>query len=237
MRLVSQMLNPNRPWGQVTELSREYGVSRKFLYELQHKALTSMKAGLLPQPPGRKAACNQVEIDDDFVRRAIAISMSVVPATVRTVQLLLELLCGVHRSTGYISQTAQQLGEAARPYLQGLHIPLQALSEADEIFQGRQPCLTPFVSDPTDFSIDWLEAWSAASSVVVLLVIFSGIAFLWFTGVLRDLIGLIGEQEDHFFATIFFGSSILYVALGFVWAAIFGAMLGIYSNISFISRQ
>jgi hypothetical protein len=142
MRLVSQMLNPNRPWGQVTELSREYSVSRKFLYELQHKARASMQAGLLPRPSGRKAARKQVEIDDDFVRRAIAIGLSVVPGTVRTVQLLLELLCGVHRSTGYISQTAQQLGEAARQYMAGLHLPLQALGEADEIFQGRQPCLT-----------------------------------------------------------------------------------------------
>jgi hypothetical protein len=43
---------------------------------------------------------------------------------------------------------------------------------------------------------------------------------------------LIGEREDRFFATIFFGSGILYVALGFVWAAIFGAILGIYSTLS-----
>jgi hypothetical protein len=47
--------------------------------------------------------------------------------------------------------------------------------------------------------------------------------------VVRDLIG---EREDRFFATIFFGSGILYVALGFVWAAIFGAILGIYSTLS-----
>jgi hypothetical protein len=64
---------------------------------------------------------------------------------------------------------------------------------------------------------------------VVLLVVFSGIAFLWFTGVIRDLIG---EREDHFFATVFFGSGILYIALGFVWAAILGAILGIYSTLS-----
>ncbi len=85
------------------------------------------------------------------------------------------------------------------------------------------------VSGPTELSIEWLENWSRISSIVVLLIVFSGIAFLWFTGVIRDLIG---EREDRFFATIFFGSGILYVALGFVWAAIFGAMLGIYSTIS-----
>lgn len=84
-------------------------------------------------------------------------------------------------------------------------------------------------SSPTELGIEWLQNFSAVSSIVVLLVVFSGIAFLWFTGVIRDLIG---EREDHFFATIFFGSGILYVALGFVWAAIFGAMLTIYSSSS-----
>jgi len=85
------------------------------------------------------------------------------------------------------------------------------------------------VSGPTEFSLEWLENLTGNSSLVVLLVVFSGIAFLWFTGVIRDLIG---DREDHFFATIFLGSGIIYVALGFVWAAIFGAILGIYSTLS-----
>lgn len=80
-------------------------------------------------------------------------------------------------------------------------------------------------SGPTEFSPEWLENWSSTSTIIVLLVVFSGIAFLWFTGVIRDLIG---EREDKFFSTIFFGSGILFVALGFVWAAVFGAILRIY---------
>ena len=83
------------------------------------------------------------------------------------------------------------------------------------------------VREPVDFSLEWLDELSKTASIVLLFVVFSGIAFLWFTGVIRDLIG---EREDHFFATIFFGSGILYVALGFVWAAIFGAILGIYTK-------
>lgn len=142
MGLAMLMLNPTRPWGQATALSQEYGVSRKFLYGLRRKAIVSIADGLMPQQSGRKAASNQVEIDDEFVRRAIGISMSVVPGAVRTTQLLLELLLGVHRSIGYISQTAKQLGANALEYIQGLSLPIQALGEADEIFQGRNPCLT-----------------------------------------------------------------------------------------------
>jgi hypothetical protein len=41
----------------------------------------------------------------------------------------------------------------------------------------------------------------------------AGIAFLWFIGVLRDRIG---EREDRFFATVFLGSGLLFVAMIFV---------------------
>jgi hypothetical protein len=140
--LVSLMLNPFRTWGLVTELSREYRVSRKFLYELRDKAAASISEALLPKAAGRKANSKLVEIDDRFVRRAIAICLSVVPGTVRTVQALLDLLFEVHRSSGYISQTAKKIGAEALEYNQSLSLPVLALAEADEIFQGRQPCLT-----------------------------------------------------------------------------------------------
>jgi hypothetical protein len=56
---------------------------------------------------------------------------------------------------------------------------------------------------------------------VLTLVPFSGIAFLWFTGVIRDLVG---DRKDRLFATVFLGSGILYVGMLFVWAASFGAI-------------
>jgi hypothetical protein len=48
------------------------------------------------------------------------------------------------------------------------------------------------------------------------LVPFAGIMFLWFIAVIRDQIG---EREDRFFATVFFGSGVLFVACLFVAAA------------------
>ena len=46
---------------------------------------------------------------------------------------------------------------------------------------------------------------------------FAGIMFLWFVAVVRDQIG---EREDRFFATVFFGSGLLFVALLFAAAAV-----------------
>ena len=44
-----------------------------------------------------------------------------------------------------------------------------------------------------------------------------GIAFLWFIAVVRDQVG---DREDRFFATVFFGSGLLFVGLLFAAAAI-----------------
>lgn len=51
---------------------------------------------------------------------------------------------------------------------------------------------------------------------------FAGIAFLWFMGVIRDRLG---NLEDRFFATIFLGSGVLYVAMMFLSGAMAHAVL------------
>jgi hypothetical protein len=67
----------------------------------------------------------------------------------------------------------------------------------------------------------------AAVAVALNLIPFAGIAFLWFIGVLRDRIG---EREDRFFATVFLGSGLLFVAMIFVAAAAGGALVASASS-------
>jgi MFS family permease len=62
----------------------------------------------------------------------------------------------------------------------------------------------------------------AQVAIALNLVPFAGIAFLWFIGVLRDRIG---EREDRFFATVFLGSGLLFVAMIFIAAAIAGGVI------------
>ena len=54
------------------------------------------------------------------------------------------------------------------------------------------------------------------------LVPFAGIAFLWFIGVIRDRVG---EREDRFFASVFLGSGLLFVAMLFAAAAVSGGLI------------
>ena len=73
-----------------------------------------------------------------------------------------------------------------------------------------------------DITLEILESWSKKASLIIILIPFAGITFLWFTGVIRERLG---ELEDRFFATLFYGSGIIQVVLIFIWGAIFGAVM------------
>ena len=68
----------------------------------------------------------------------------------------------------------------------------------------------------------WLHASSSRVALGINLIPFAGVAFLWFVGVLRDRLG---QMEDRFFATIFFGSGLLFLGMLFLVATIVGGIL------------
>ena len=76
-------------------------------------------------------------------------------------------------------------------------------------------------ADPMDPGT-WLADGSGHVALALNLIPFAGIAFLWFIGVLRDRLG---PREDRFFATVFLGSGLLFLATLFVAATIVGALL------------
>jgi hypothetical protein len=63
----------------------------------------------------------------------------------------------------------------------------------------------------------WLVRDLKSVAFAIYLFPFTGIAFLWFIGVLRDRMG---TREDRFFATVFMGSGFLFLAMLFVAGAI-----------------
>ena len=73
----------------------------------------------------------------------------------------------------------------------------------------------------------WLETRQDMLSFALVLLPFAGIAFLWFIGVLRDRLG---DLEDRFFATVFFGSGLLFLAMTFSAAAVAGSLLSTYGS-------
>ena len=72
----------------------------------------------------------------------------------------------------------------------------------------------------------WLTHPSNRHDIVfaLSLVPFCGILFLWFMGAVR---ARMGDAEDKFLATVFMGSGLLFVAMIFAFAAMFGALVGV----------
>ncbi len=73
---------------------------------------------------------------------------------------------------------------------------------------------------------EWLRNESGRVVAALNLLPFAGIAFLWFIGVLRDRLG---EREDRFFATVFLGSGLLFLAMLFLSAAVAGGIIIAYA--------
>lgn len=143
IQIAAEMLQPaqERGWGRATELARKYGISRMLLYNLRDEAYALLQTAFQPQVPGPKVDERTITVDKAFIQRAIAI-LPLLTGSVRSIKVGLALLFGVYRSVGYISETLQDAGRRAEVHNRSQTIPLPVLGEADEIFQGRRPCLT-----------------------------------------------------------------------------------------------
>jgi len=143
MEIVADMMLPlsERSWGRVTELACIHGVSRTRLYQLKEKVRRMFAAALTPKNPGPQANSNELRVDEALIKKAIS-TFPLVKGSVRDIQIGLEMLFGVQRSVGYISQTLQEAGTRAAQYNAQVVAQQPVLAEADEIFQGRHPCLT-----------------------------------------------------------------------------------------------
>ena len=72
--------------------------------------------------------------------------------------------------------------------------------------------------------VDWYRAHGLVlvTFAALYLAPFAGIAFLWFIGVIRSRIG---TGEDQFFATVFLGSGLLFIAMYWAAAAVLASLV------------
>lgn len=83
---------------------------------------------------------------------------------------------------------------------------------------------TSVPSDPGDAG-GWLRGGWPTVKLALQLLPFAGIAFLWFIGVIRDRLG---SSEDRFFATVFLGSGLLFLAMLFSSGAVASGVISLY---------
>jgi len=84
-------------------------------------------------------------------------------------------------------------------------------------------------ADPTEPGL-WLAdpAFRNWVRIALNLVPFTGIAFLWFMAVMRNRIGLL---EDRFFATVFLGSGLLFVAMLFAAVSVVRGLIDTFEAV------
>ena len=73
----------------------------------------------------------------------------------------------------------------------------------------------------------WLHSDSGQFKLALGLIPFAGLFFLWFIAVARERLG---RFEDQFFATVFLGSGLLFLAMVFAAAASAGALAAAYAK-------
>jgi hypothetical protein len=71
-----------------------------------------------------------------------------------------------------------------------------------------------------------LESDAGTVTLALNLIPYAGIAFLWFIGVIRDLLS---DREDRLFATVFLGSGLLFLALTFIGAALAAGLISSFA--------
>ena len=125
--------------------------------------------------------------------------------------------------------TASDLLPEAAPVERRLETPRAAgaagiafalLFVASILLLRNQPAGASTATEIRDFYLG--EHAGRVALVGIYLVPFSGIAFLWFIAVIRNMLA---DREDRFFATVFLGSGLLFVAMLFLAAGAGGALL------------
>jgi hypothetical protein len=77
-------------------------------------------------------------------------------------------------------------------------------------------------------SASWLANDHNGIATAAVLMPFAGISFLWFIGVVRDGFG---RYEDRFFASVFLGSGLLFLAMMFVATAVAAALVATNTDV------
>jgi len=95
-----------------------------------------------------------------------------------------------------------------------------ALFTAALVLMRSSPLTAANDTDLAELFAEGRDGWLFVGAMY--LAPFAGIMFLWFVAVIRDQIG---EREDRFFATVFFGSGLLFVAMLFAASAVAGSIV------------
>lgn len=149
MQIVASIIDKPERYGVISQLAREYQLSRQTLYTMLQRGQDGLAQGLEARTPGRPALATSLLVDQNRLDRAIVTLTVSGHASLEGVQACLAEVLDWDRSIGYISGVLDRAGLAAHAWLEQVCPPNPLRADLDEIFSSRTPHLALVDHDST----------------------------------------------------------------------------------------
>ena len=137
--ISAQMLSPERPYGQASQLADRYQVSRQTVYSLTDKARQALETALAPRS-GPTPATPALTVMPVRLERAV-VTLNLLGVSERDSLIALDKLLDTRRSVGYVAQALRRAEKLAAARNLELTPSLRGLLAGDEVFLHSQPIL------------------------------------------------------------------------------------------------
>jgi len=148
MKIAALAVGLQGKYGAVTDIAREYSVSRPTVYGKAEQAREALTRLFEPGERGRVLA--SVEVDEAQLRRAIVSAYVEGPNSVRDVQALVKAFYGVHVGYGKVFAIIEEAQKRAAAFNRSVRLDAVKTAALDELFSQGDPVLAGIDLD-TDF--------------------------------------------------------------------------------------
>jgi hypothetical protein len=140
MPIVLSVLSPDRAWGKITQLAREYEVSRQAVYQMAAKGRAALQQALIPGPHGPSLGAAQVVVDRNRLARG-SVVLTEAGVSQRDVPACLGELLDTSVSPSWVNAQLAQVEAAAAQVNQNWQPAIGEGLSGDEIYSNGLPNL------------------------------------------------------------------------------------------------
>jgi len=138
--IAIEVLSPHRPWGTVSRLAGEYGVTPKTVYNIRDAAAQVLEVGLQPGPHGPQPVEKALVVGRNRLLRGTVV-LTEQGVSQRGVAACLEELLDTRLSPSWVNGTLAQVEEQATAVNTAWRPQPRETLSGDEIFSHGQPNL------------------------------------------------------------------------------------------------
>jgi hypothetical protein len=140
VQIASTVLSAQRAWGAVTELAKQYALSRQTIYTIAAAGKRVLLRGLVPLPHGPQVQEATVRVDRNRLVRSV-VALTEVGVSQRDIAFCLAEMLDTQVSAGWINGELAQVEERAAQVNAAWHPDVAETLAGDEIYANGAPNL------------------------------------------------------------------------------------------------